>query len=125
MVQPEHQAELYRWVEAFVALDIPLIVKFHGQSERENLLAVLRKMTELEPFGVHVNVRHAQAQRPDVDLVGAVKRVYPGSLLVSGYVRSAADARALFDAGADMVGIAAPVMKDPGYIQRIATAFHL
>lgn len=122
MVLPEHQGELYRWVEAFVQLDVPLIVKFHGQSERAHLLPVLDEMARLSPFGVHVNVREAQTEKPDLDLVRTVKAHYPGFLLVSGYVRSADDARAVFDAGADMVGIAAPAIEDAGYIQRIAEA---
>jgi len=129
MVQPEHRAELFRWVEALVGLEIPLIVKFSGQSERQDLLAALAGMAALahgsrRPFGVHVNVRDERTKRPDLDLVGVIRRAYPGFLLVSGYVRSAADARALFEAGTDMVGIAAPLMQDAGYIQRIAKAFH-
>jgi len=120
MVLPEHRGELFRWVEAFAQLDVPLIVKFHGQSERAHLLPVLDEMARLSPFGVHVNVREDQTKKPNLNLVPLVKEHYPGFLLVSGYVRSADDARALFEAGADMVGIAAPAIEDAGYIQRIA-----
>jgi tRNA-dihydrouridine synthase len=123
MVLPEHQGELFRWVKAFVQLDVPLIVKFHGQSERAHLLPVLDEMARLSPFGVHVNVRDDRTKRPNLNLVPLVREHYPGFLLVSGYVRSADDARALFDAGADMVGIAAPARGDAGYIHRIAEAF--
>jgi tRNA-dihydrouridine synthase len=123
MVLPEHRSELFRWVEAFVQAEVPLIVKFHGQSEREHLLAALRGMADLSPLGVHVNVRDDRAKRPDLDLVRVIKDAYPGFLLVSGYVRSAADARALFEAGADMVGVAAPAREDAAYISKIADAF--
>jgi tRNA-dihydrouridine synthase len=123
MVLPQHQGELFRWVKAFVQLGVPLIVKFHGQSEWGHLLPVLDEMARLSPFGVHVNVREGQTKRPNLDLVRLVKEHYPGFLLVSGYVRSADDARVLFDAGSDMVGIAAPTRGDAGYIHRIAEAF--
>jgi tRNA-dihydrouridine synthase len=123
MVLPQHQGELFRWVRAFVQGDVPLIVKFHGQSERAHLLPVLDEMARQAPFGVHVNVRDDRTKRPNCDLVRLVREHYSGFLLVSGYVRSAGDARALLDAGADMVGIAAPTRGDAGYIRRIAEAF--
>jgi tRNA-dihydrouridine synthase len=123
MVEPTHRPELYRWVEALAGLDIPLIVKFHGQSERTDLLPVLEKMAELAPFGVHLNVRAAGMHQPDLDLTRTARARFPGLFLVSGYVRSAADAAALFDAGADMVGIAAPAREDAGYIGQIAAAY--
>jgi tRNA-dihydrouridine synthase len=123
MVQPEHRPELYRWVEALTGLEIPLIVKFHGQSDRADLLSALDNMAELAPFGVHLNVRAAGAREPDLALTRTARVHYPGFLLVSGYVRSAADAAALFDAGADMVGIAAPAMDDADYIGKTATAY--
>lgn len=123
MVLPEHQSELFRWVEALTALEIPLIVKFHGQSDRQHLLPVLEKMANLPLFGVHINVRDDRTKRPNVDLVRTIKSKYPDFLLVSGYVRSAADAQALLRAGAHMVGIAAPAIEDADYIHRVAEAF--
>jgi tRNA-dihydrouridine synthase len=123
MVLPENQGELFRWVEAFTGLEIPLIVKFDGQSDRQSLFRVLDEMTKLAVPGVHVNVRNERTKKPDVDLVQRAKERYPGLLLVSGYVRSAVDARALFEAGADMVGIAEPAIKDLEYIRRIVEVF--
>jgi tRNA-dihydrouridine synthase len=120
MVQPEHQDELLRWVAALVQLDVPLIVKFHGQSERAHLVSALRRMANLPLLGVHVNVRHAETRRPDLELTRDLRPLIPGLLLVSGYVRSPEDARDLFEAGADMVGAAAPVQKDPAFLGRIA-----
>jgi tRNA-dihydrouridine synthase len=122
-VLPEHQAELFRWVQALAALEIPLIVKVNGESPREAVLQMLTEMSHTAAFGVHVNVRDAATHRPDVGLVAQARERYPGFLLVSGYFRSAEDARAVFEAGADMVGIAAPAIKDAGYIQRIANAY--
>jgi tRNA-dihydrouridine synthase len=120
MVRPEHQDELLRWVAALGRLDIPLIVKFHGGSERAHLVAALRRMATLPLLGVHVNVRHPDTREPDVDLVRALRPLIPGMFLVSGYVRSPEDARALFDAGADMVGAAAPLREDAAYLRKIA-----
>jgi tRNA-dihydrouridine synthase len=120
MVRPENQPELCRWVEALVALDIPLIVKFHGQSERSSLLRAIDHIVERGVPGLHVNVRRADARAPDVDLVCTLRGRYSGLLLVSGYVRSADDAHALFEAGADMVGLADPTRRDPGYIAALA-----
>ena len=120
MVQPEHQDELLRWVAALGRLEVPLIVKFHGQSEREHLVSALRRMANLPLLGVHVNVRDDQSKKPDLELVRALRPLIPGLFLVSGYVRSPEDARALFEAGADLVGAAAPVIEDAGYIRRLA-----
>jgi tRNA-dihydrouridine synthase len=120
MALPEHQDELIRWVEALVGLDIPVIVKFHGQSEREHLRSAFHRMIELSVFGVHINVRHERTKKPNIDLVRSLRPLIPGLFLVSGYVRSSDDARALFDAGADMVGVAAPLRDDAAYLHRIA-----
>jgi tRNA-dihydrouridine synthase len=119
MVLPENQDELLRWVAALGRLDIPLIVKFHGGSEREHLVSALRRMANLPVFGVHVNVRDDATKRPDVELVRTLRPLIPGLFLVSGYVRSSDDARTLFDAGADMVGVAAPVREDAAYIRKL------
>jgi tRNA-dihydrouridine synthase len=120
MVRPEHQDELLRWVAALGRLDIPLIVKFHGGSERAHLVSALRRMANLPLFGVHVNVRDPDTGTPDVDLVRALRPLIPGLFLASGYVRSPEDVRALFDAGADMVGAAEPVREDAAYLRKIA-----
>jgi tRNA-dihydrouridine synthase len=119
MVQPEHQDELLRWVAALGRLDVPLIVKFNGSSERKHLVAALRRMANLPLLGVHVNVRDDRTKKPDLELVRALRTLIPGLFLTSGYVRSSDDARAVFDAGADMVGVASPLIKDIAYIRKI------
>ncbi|MBN1643190.1 MAG: hypothetical protein JXA09_18295 [Anaerolineae bacterium] len=122
MVEPEHLPELCRWAQALIGLEIPLIVKFSGQSDRPALLSAVEQMAALSVPGVHVNVRRAEARAPDVDLVRTVRARYPGLLLVSGYVRAAADAAALFETGADMVGVADPARRDADYIRALAEA---
>jgi len=118
MVLPENRSDLFKWIEAFTKLDIPLIVKF-----REGVIAdyspVLDKIEDSDLFGVHFNVRDERTRKPDFDFVRDVKRRYSFFLLVSGYVRSAMDAKRLFEAGADMVGVAEPTINDSSYIHRI------
>jgi len=115
MVLPENREELFRWLEAFARLDIPLIVKFR-MGVVEDYSPVL---DEIEGLGVHFNVRDEGRRAPDYRFVRSVKRE-PLLLLVSGYVRSAADAGRLFGSGADMVGIAEPARDDPKFIHAIA-----
>ncbi len=119
MVLPENRPELFRWLEAFSKLDIPVIVKF-----REGVISdytpILDKIVDSNFFGVHFNVRDEKARKPDYGFVRSVKEGYNIFLLASGYVRSSQDARKLFQAGADMVGIAKPVLQNPKFIQNIA-----
>ena len=123
MILPQHQPELFRWIEAFTGLEIPLTVKFNGQHDRQILLEVLDRVREYDLFGIHVNVRNEATKQPDLQFVRQVKRIYPGFLLVSGYARSGSDAAELFEAGADMVGIAEPAIATADYIRRIAEEF--
>jgi tRNA-dihydrouridine synthase len=119
MVYPESRNELFDWLESFSRLEIPVIVKFR-EGVIDDYTPILDKIKDLDLLGVHFNVRDEKTKRPDFEFVEDVKRVYDTFMLVSGYVRSADDARRLFQAGADMVGIAEPTMQDPDYIRKIA-----
>ncbi|MEM1569812.1 MAG: hypothetical protein QXL27_06355 [Candidatus Bathyarchaeia archaeon] len=120
MVLPENRSELFNWLKGFSELDIPTIVKFRA-GVIPDYTPVLDRIVGMDIFGVHFNVRDEAFKRPNVEFVREVKSRY-GSLflLVSGYVRSAEDAIMLFNADADMVGIAEPTIKDPNYIANIA-----
>jgi len=122
MVLPENRRELYRWVEAFADLKVPLIVKFR-EGVIEDYSPVLDQIRDLGLFGVHFNVRNEATEKPDFEFIRDIRRRYPFFLLASGYVRSGADARMLFEAGADMVGIAEPTIRDPRYISKIVSEF--
>ncbi len=122
MVEPENQPELFRWVEAFAALEVPLVVKFHGATGHKLLPGVLDRLQSYDLFGVHVNVRRPRSRTPDLALLRELRGHYRGFLLASGYVRSAGDVRAVLAAGADMAGIAEPAIEDASYMQRIAEA---
>lgn len=118
MVLPENRSELFRWIEAFAELEIPLMVKFR-EGVIEDYSPVLDKTEDFNPFGVHFNIRNETTKKPDFEFVRDVKERYPFFLLASGYVRSGTDAGMLFEAGADMVGIAEPTIEDPRYISKI------
>ena len=122
MVLPEHRDELFRWVEALSKPEIPLIIKFR-EGIVDDYAHVLEELMEFNIFAVHFNVRDDRTKKPDFDFIKDIKKKRPLFLLASGYVRSAQDARTLFEKGADMVGIAEPARKNPEYIYAIAKAF--
>lgn len=119
MVLPENRPELFRWLQAFSKMEIPVIVKF-----REGIVAdygpILNNVAKLNLFGVHFNIRNEQTKVPDLEFVKAIKEKYSFFLLISGYVRSSEMVRRLFEAGADMVGFAEPTIKDSKFISRIS-----
>jgi len=119
MVLPENRPRLRRWLKALSEIDIPLIVKFR-MGVVPDYPSVLEEIADLEIFGVHFNVRDEATKRPDFGFVEEIRGKCPFFLLVSGYVRSADDARRLFSAGVDMVGIAEPTINDPQFIAEIA-----
>ena len=119
MVLPENRPELFRWLEAFSKIDIPVIAKF-----REGVIPdyspVLDKVAELNLFGVHFNIRNEETKKPDIEFVRNIKKRYSIFLLISGYIRDSETVKQLFEAGADMVGFAEPAIKDPEFIKKIA-----
>lgn len=119
MVLPENRHELFRWLEAFSKMEIPIIVKF-----REGVVAdygpILDNVVKLNLFGVHFNIRNEQTNVPNLEFVKAIKEKYSFFLLVSGHIRSSEMVKKLFEAGADMVGFAEPTIKDSRFISRIA-----
>lgn len=124
MVLPENRPELFRWLEAFSKINVPVIVKFR-EGVIPDYALVLDRIINLNLFGIHFNIRDGKTQKPDFEFVRDIKKRYSFFLLVSGYVRSAEDARRLFEAGADMVGIAEPTIKDPEFISKIAKALKI
>ena len=119
MVLPENRPKLIKWLEAFSEIDIPLIVKFR-MGVVPDYPSVIEEISDLDIFGVHFNIRDDAAKRPNFRFAEEIREKCPFFLLISGYVRSADDARRLFSAGVDMVGIAEPTIKDPNFIMKIA-----
>jgi tRNA-dihydrouridine synthase len=117
MVLPENRTELYRWVEAFTELDVPLIVKFRA-GFIEDFTPILDRIKEYDVFGVHFNIADEENKRPNIDFLQGVKRDQY-ILLVSGYVRTWEDVDELLGAGADLVGVARPTRENASFIQQI------
>jgi len=118
MVLPQNRPELFRWLEVFSKMDIPVIAKF-----REGVIPdyrpILDKIEDMGLFGVHFNIRNEETKRPDFEFVRNIKKRYSFFLLVSGYVRSSKTMKRLFQVGADMVGFAEPTIKGPGFISKV------
>ncbi len=125
MVLPENREELFKWLKEFSKIDIPFLVKFR-LGVIEDYTPILDFVSQLDIFGVHFNIRNEKTRRPDFEFVKWFKDKYEEIfLLVSGYVRSSKDAEKLFDLGADMVGVAEPVLADPHYMKKLHDALKL
>jgi tRNA-dihydrouridine synthase len=115
MVLPENRTELYNWVEAFIELDMPLIVKFRA-GFIEDYTPILDRINEYDVFGVHFNIADEENKRPNIDFLRGLKRDQY-ILLVSGYVRSREDVDELLGTGADLVGVARPTRENASFIE--------
>lgn len=108
---PEHTPKLMRWAEVLVAAGGPVIIKGRGGAIPD----YTEHVKQLEQIGVHafhINVRGAE-DKQDLKLLESIRSATGMFLLASGYVRDGDSARALFDAGADCVGIAQAASSDP------------
>jgi tRNA-dihydrouridine synthase len=123
MVLPGNRSELYRWLYKFSQIEVPLMVKFR-EGIIQDYTPVLDRIRNLNLFGIHFNIRDNETTKPDFKFIENAKKKYPFFLLASGYIRSAKDAEKLFEAGADMVGIAHPTRNDPEYIAKIANCVY-
>ncbi|KXA92089.1 hypothetical protein AKJ64_04060 [candidate division MSBL1 archaeon SCGC-AAA259E17] len=121
MVLPENREDLYEWVSKFSGLEVPTIIKFR-KGTVEDYGEILEKLNEIDPFGVHFNVREEEKSKPDFQFVKNIEDACP-FLMVSGYIRTAEDAQKLFKIGADMVGVAAPSRDDPDFLNKIANEY--
>ncbi len=120
MVLPDNRKTLLSWVEVLRDHGVPLILKFCASYEREHLLRVLDSLEGQELVGIHLNVRDPNTKRPDIAFVKHVSEEFSQFLLISGYVRSKRDAEHLWNAGAKMVGIGEPTLREPDFIYRLS-----
>jgi len=117
---PENQPRLLEWVRGFLQLDVPLIVKFWAGLEGVDFSRLLDDLAALGSiFAIHFNVRNEERREPALDFVHKVRPHVDGLLLCSGYVTRRAQVDALFDAGADCIGISQGVLDEPGIIARL------
>jgi tRNA-dihydrouridine synthase len=123
MVLPENRSELYRWLEKFSSVDFPVIAKFRW-GVISNYMPILDLIESLKLFGVHFNIRDETSGKPCFEFIKQIRK-YGFFILASGYVRSLKDAETLFESGADMVGLAEPVINNPNFIAEIAKSLEL
>jgi tRNA-dihydrouridine synthase len=125
MVFPENRSELYRWLERFSSMDFPVIAKFRlGVISDSDYMPILDFIESLKMFGVHFNIRDEKSGKPCFEFIRHIRK-YGFFILASGYVRSLKDAEMLFESGADMVGLAEPVINNPNFIAEIAESLNL
>lgn len=108
---PEHTPKLMRWAQMLVDAGGPVIIKGRGGAIPD----YTEHVKQFEQIGVHafhINVRSGQPGVQDLKLLEDIRKTTGMFLLASGYVKDVASAKALFDAGADCVGIAEVAMAD-------------
>jgi tRNA-dihydrouridine synthase len=119
LFMPEHTPRLMRWAKTLVDAGGPVIVKARGGVIPD----YGDHVRQLEDAGVqafHVNVRNEDTGEQNLELLESIRKATGMFLLASGYVKDADGAKALFDAGADCVGIAEAAMSDPGVFTKCA-----
>lgn len=117
MALPENRDRLYEWCESLAAAG-PLWAKFRAGAV-DDFDAVVAPLADLGVEAVHFNVT---GEGLGAGFLRQARSWWKGRLLASGGVRTAADARGFFDAGADLAGVAEPCMKDASFIARLAEA---
>ena len=121
MSLPQYRDRLIAWTEALAEVDLPLLVKFNAHFSVDFAQAC-RDLDHISLLGYHFNVRHDETNKPNLEFVRGIRPLVKGALLCSGYAWTAESVQALWDAGADSVGLAQPVMKDATFIARLAKA---
>jgi len=121
MALPENRPRLIEWLKGLCRLEIPIVVKFRAGMEGVDFIDVLEEIAAVEGlFGVHFNVRSEEKKAPDFAFVRQVRPHIKGLLFCSGYVRDLRQVNALFEAGADCVGIAQGILDEPDIIARLS-----
>ena len=120
MALPANQPTLIRWLRELAGLEVQLVVKFDASTDGVDWPVLMDEVSQVEGlFGIHFNVRSGN-ETPDVAFVERIRPHVGGVLFCSGHVRTSDQVRALFDAGADCVGLAQGVLDEPGIIARLA-----
>jgi tRNA-dihydrouridine synthase len=109
---PEHTPKLMRWAKMLVDVGGPVAVKGIRGAVADYGDHV-RRLEEIGVHAFHINVRNEADGSQDLTLLERIRKATGMFLLASGYVKDADSARALFDAGADSVGIAQAAIEDP------------
>jgi tRNA-dihydrouridine synthase len=121
MFYPEHVEKLYRWVQLLTQTGVILIVKARA-GVIPDYGDHLAKFEEYGVFGFHINVRDEKHHTQDLKCLEKIRKQTKLFLLASGYVRDVHTAKALFNAGADAVGIAEAVRNNSDIFDTINRA---
>jgi tRNA-dihydrouridine synthase len=95
----------------------PVIIKARG-GVIGDFAEHVRRLEQLGVHAFHINVRDESSRQQDLTCLEQIRRATNMFVLASGYVSDAAGAKALFDAGADAVGIAEAARRDPDVFTR-------
>ncbi len=110
-----HRDKLFRWVELLVEMLPCVVVKGRrGVVSAEEYIDCVRRFERMGVFAFHMNLRVPERGVADMDLLRRLREATDIMLLASGYVKGIEDVRAMFDAGADAVGIGEAALADPG-----------
>jgi tRNA-dihydrouridine synthase len=109
---PEHTSKLMRWAKMLVDAGGPVIIKGRG-GIIPDFTEHVREMEQIGVHAFHINIRGEKAGEQNLKLLESIRKATGMFLLASGYVTNADTAKALFNAGADCVGIATAAMSDP------------
>ncbi len=114
-----HTPKLYRWVEELIKVGIPVIVKARAHVIQDYASHV-QTLSDMGAFAFHINVRDAkETGGQSLDILRQLRQSTDAFLLVSGYAKDRDSAQALFEAGADCVGIAAAAQHDRDIFKKL------
>jgi len=116
---PEHTPKLMRWAQTLVEAGGPVIIKGRG-GVIPDFSDHVKRLEQIGVHAFHINVRGDVEGEQNLKLLESIRRATGMLLLASGYVTDRASAKALFDAGADCVGIAAAALQQPGIFEKCA-----
>lgn len=112
LFMPEHTPKLMRWAKMLVDRGMPVIIKGRG-GVIPDYTGHVKQLEQLGVHAFHINVRDDTTGTQNLKLLEEIRRATNMFILASGYVKDKETAKALFDAGADCVGIAQAAINDP------------
>jgi len=138
---PKNQRSLFEFTKRLSdALSIPLIVKGRawspassGSVERvaADYAVLAEELVKHGASAIHLNIRKEDEKRYDLDVLKEIRDKSDVFLIASGYAglthgggvsldKAVSDAKAILDAGADLVLIGEAAMHDPTIVERLA-----
>jgi tRNA-dihydrouridine synthase len=121
LILPHNRPSLLEWLERLTEVSpIPVVLKFYGGMHGLDYVQLVKDVSNCGLFAIHVNVRHPTEFRPNVELVRELRPHFPGLMFCSGRVTTVSDVWDLYAAGADSVGAASGLVREPNLISKLA-----